>query len=246
MDRNIAAIIQARMASTRLPGKALMDISGKPMLWHVIKRLEQSNLLRQVIVATSINKKDDAIEDFCKQQGVAFYRGSELDVLDRYYQAAKSYNTDLIVRITSDCPFIDSEVMDKAIIYLLENSNLFDLATNTIKRTYPIGLDVEVFSFSVLNICNKKAVKAYQREHVTTYIYENPDLFRVYSLENEEDLSSLRWTVDEAADLSFTREIYNRLYPKKNFFFMRDIIRVLDEEPELIKINKDIKQKSLK
>lgn len=245
MKKKVVAIIQARVRSIRLPGKALMDISGKPMLWHVINRLKHSRRLDLIVVATTTNKLDDAIEEFCRQYDVAFYRGSETNVLDRYYKAASNYKASVVVRITSDCPFIDPIVVDTAVSELLEHPERFDIVSNTANRTYPRGLDVEVFSFSALSMCNKRATEDYQKEHVTRYIYEHPDLFRHYNLDNDTDLSHLRWTVDEIADMKFAREIYKRLFKEDSIFFMEEIIGILEKEPGLNEINRDIRQKNI-
>jgi len=244
MKENIVAIIQARMGSIRLPGKVLMDIEGKPMLWHVINRVKYSKLINKIVIATSTNKKDDVIEEFCKSNNIDFYRGSEMDVLDRYYQAAKVFKASLIVRITSDCPLIDPEVVDLVIKTHLSSD--VDYTSNNIERTFPRGLDTEVFKFSALEKAYKEAVAPYQREHVTVYIYENPYLFRLNNVKNDKDISYLRWTVDEKADLHFVREIYKRLNKEDRIFLMRDILNVLEREPFLIEINKYVKQKSIK
>jgi len=242
-EDNIVAIIQARMRSTRLPGKVMKDISGKPMLWHVIYRVKYSKLINKIVVATSTNKEDDIIENFCKENRILFYRGDEEDVLKRYYEAAKIYNGNKIVRITSDCPLIDPEIVDIVIKEHLKDE--VDYTSNTIERTFPRGLDTEVFNFEALERANEMAKEKYQREHVTIFIYENPHLFKIKNVRNFKDLSHLRWTVDEERDLIFVREIYKRLY-KGNIFFMRDILEVLEKEPDLKRINEMVKQKPVK
>jgi len=244
MKKNIVAIIQARMGSTRLPGKVLLDIVGKPMLWHIVNRLRYSKLINRIVVGTSINKKDDLIENFCKEYKIDFYRGSEEDVLDRYYQTAKVFEANIIIRITADCPLIDPEIVDLVIKNHIKTNS--DYTSNTIKRTFPRGLDAEVFNFDSLKRVCRNATEPYQREHVTVYFYENPQLFKVYNVENNIDISYLRWTVDEDRDLLFVREIYKRLYSEKDIFLMEDILNILEKEPYLIDINKDIKQKSIK
>ena len=150
MDRNTTAVVQARMGSVRLPGKVLMEIEGSPILWHVVNRLKRSRLIRKIVVATTKDIKDNMIEDYCIKQDIDFYRGSEKDVLDRYYQAASIYQADPVVRITADCPMIDPDIVDKVISgYLADIDNLKG-SSNTVKRTYPRGLDTEVISFSAL------------------------------------------------------------------------------------------------
>ncbi len=235
----VIAIVQARMGSTRLPGKVLIDIQGKPLLEHVIERLRDSRFIDQIIIATTGNEGDRAIIEFAQSNGLSYYVGSEDDVLDRFYQAAKKFCTDTIVRITPDDPFKDTEVIDKVIGYYLENKDKLDYVSNTIKPTYPEGLDVEVFSFEALEKVWQEARKASEREHVTPYIWNNPELFRLANVESDEDLSHLRWTIDYEEDLRFVREVYARLYHGQ-VFFMRDILALLRAEPELAQINQGV------
>ncbi len=242
-SKNIVAIIQARMGSTRLPGKVLMDISGKSMLWHVVNRLKRSEIINNIVVATSVKKEDDVIENHCRQHGIDFYRGSEEDVLDRYYQAAKTYKADVVVRITADCPLIDPNVVDKIICKHLDNMSNSDGSSNAIDRTFPRGLDTEVMKMSVLEQMWERAQEDYQREHVTPYLYEHPEKFEVLSVKDDRNLSNLRWTVDEERDLAFIREIYKRLYKQKDIFLLDDILKLLEIEPNLREINKDVRQK---
>ncbi len=239
----IVAIIQARMGSSRLPGKTMMELCGKPMLWHLINRLDHAKLISDIVIATTTDKRDDIIEKFCEENGILLFRGSEEDVLDRYYQAAKRYNADTIVRITSDCPLIDPRVVDKVIKEYLKNRKFVSGLNNVSNRTYPRGLDTEVFSFSALETAWKHAVDPYQREHPTVYIYEHPELFKVKCVENSRDLSMLRWTVDEKKDFMLVTEIYKRLYKAGGIFLMSDIVALMEKEPFLMDINKDVKQK---
>jgi spore coat polysaccharide biosynthesis protein SpsF len=243
--KKIAAIIQARIGSTRLPGKVLIPILGKPMLWYIINRLKHSKLIDTIVIATTTDKKDMAIVKFCRQNRIHCYRGDENDVLARYYQAAKKYRAGVIVRITADCPLIDPSVSDKIIKRFLKSKNT-DYASNTLKRSYPRGLDTEVFSLTVLEKAFREAKELYQREHVTPYIYGHPQVFCLASIKNNKDFSFLRWTVDEKRDLEFVREIYKKLYRKRKIFLMKDIVNLLQEEPYLMKINKGVKQKKAK
>jgi spore coat polysaccharide biosynthesis protein SpsF len=240
------AIVQARMGSTRLPGKVLKDIKGKPLLWHLVERLRHSQLTDDLVIATTTAGKDKLIADFCKDNKLNAYRGSQEDVLDRYYQTAKAYKADLIIRITADCPLIDPCVIDKAIERYLENKEKVDYVSNTLERTYPRGMDVEVFSFGVLEKAWQKAKKQYEREHVTPYIYENPDEFNLSCIKNENDLSYLRLTVDEEKDLELVRKIYKMLYKENDIFYLEDVIKLLKENPELELINEEVKQKNIK
>lgn len=243
MNKNVVAIIQARTGSTRLPGKVLMDISGKSMLGHVVERLSYCKFLDKTVIATTDMKSDDGIEKFCDDNGVFCFRGSEKDVLQRYYEAARANSASAIVRITADCPLIDPHVVDKAVMAYLDRFDSYDGASNVIRRTYPRGLDVEVVSFQSLEECHKEAKEAYQREHVTVYLYENPSKFNLYSVEQDDDLSLLRWTVDEDFDFKLISEIYKRLYRKGGMFYMEDVVNLLKKCPELKSINSGIKQK---
>jgi spore coat polysaccharide biosynthesis protein SpsF (cytidylyltransferase family) len=240
------AIIQARMSSTRLPGKILADISGRPMLWHVVDRLKHCGLLDEIAVATSKNSENNVVETFCKENKIPFYSGSENDVLDRYYQAARMFEADVVIRITADCPLIDPVVTDKVVSEYITHQKACDSASNIVKRTYPRGLDTEAVSFRALGKCWQDAKEPHQREHVTIYLYEHPELFRMNEVRNSEDLSGLRWTVDCDEDMSLIREIYKRLYDGKNIFFMQDVLALYKKYPELADINKDIKQKPVK
>ncbi len=243
---NIVAIVQARMNSTRLSGKILLNIKGKPMLWHVVNRLKHSKLINEIVVATTNDKKDDETAIFCEDNKICFYRGKQEDVLDRYYQAARIHNADIVVRITSDCPLIDPVITDKVVSSYLGNREIVDYVSNTIKRTYPRGMDTEVMSFQALEKCWQEAKEKHQREHVTPYIYEHPEIFNLSNLENKRNLSDLRLTVDEEKDLELVRKIYIKLYKENNVFFIEDIIKLFENNPDLEEINRDIQQKALK
>ncbi len=236
--KKIATIIQARMDSTRLPNKVLSEIEGKSMLWHLVNRLKHAKKSSEIIIATTISEDDKKILDFAEENNLKSYAGSVNDVLDRYYQTALKYNIDVVVRITADCPLIDPQVFDEVIEAFLEND--CDYASNTHPLTYPDGLDVEIFSFEALERAWKVAKLASEREHVTPYIWKNQDLFKQINIHNDEDLSYMRWTVDEKRDLQFVREVYKYLYPKKEIFLMEDILVLLKEKPELLRINSDI------
>ena len=237
----VLAIIQARMGSTRLPGKTIIDICGKPLLFHIIKRVQYSKLIAEIVVATTENKKDDIILNLCDKLGVKCFRGSESDVLDRFYQCAKEFKTEIIARITADDPFKDPVVINKVIKKILTDVTL-DYVSNTIKPTYPEGLDIEVFTFNALRKAWKEARIPSEREHVTPYIWNNPEIFRIINIENDIDLSHLRWTLDTPRDLKFTREVYKRLFVTGKIFLMNEILTLLDREPWLLGINKGIER----
>lgn len=223
------------MGSTRLPGKVLADIAGEPMLARVVARVAAAKKIDAIVVATSNAAADDRVAEFCAAKGIAVHRGSESDVLDRYYQAAKSYGAAIIVRITADCPLADPQVIDEVVAaYLTDDC---DYATNTIVSTYPDGLDVEVFSFAALESAWRDARRASDREHVTPYL-RSSGRFRLRNVESSlgAAMHRQRWTVDEARDLEFVRAIYARL-PSKSEFGWRDVLKLLDGEPALAKIN---------
>jgi spore coat polysaccharide biosynthesis protein SpsF len=238
----VVAIIQARMGSTRLPGKVLLDISGESMLSRVVNRTKQAKQLKQVVVATSDRGIDDAVAKEADRLGVSSFRGSENDVLDRYYQAAQLFSADVVVRITSDCPLIDPIIIDKVVEAFL-NSKI-DYASNGLVRTYPRGLDVEAFRVSALVQTWQQAKKPYERTHVTPYIYENPLIFKLLSVCDSSDYSNYRWTVDTHEDLEFVRRIYERLDDKISFSW-HDVLAICEKEPALRAINSHIKQKKL-
>ena len=238
----VVAIIQARMGSTRLPGKVLKDVEGKTMLARVVERVKRSQLLDEVVVATTSNSADEIIVSECRWINVPVYRGEEWDVLDRYYQAALSYQSDIVLRITSDCPLIDPGVVDKVIVaFQLESP---DYASNVLERTYPLGLDTEVMSMSALARAWQEAKQAYERVHVTPYIYENPDVFRLLRVKGETDYSHYRWTVDMPEDLALVRAVYKCLGEQESIHW-EGVVGFLEKNPEVAEINRDVRQKGL-
>ena len=241
----IVAIIQARMGSTRLPGKVMKEILGKPVILWDLDRISLSKLIDEIVVAIPYGKENDVIVDTIKEYNdqIITTRGSENDVLDRYYQAAVQTNADVVVRITSDCPLIDHVVIDHVIEQFLDND--CDYCSNSLTRTYPRGLDTEVFSFKVLDAAWNKAKKDYEREHVTPYIIENLDKFKLLNVANDIDFSHLRWTLDTKDDFEFISAVYKRIYPKKQLFLMDDVLELLDRESELVEINMHIEQKTM-
>jgi len=287
------AIIQARMASSRLPGKVMLDISGRPLLQHMLARVQKSRAIDGMVLATTIDPSDDILEQFCQSQHIPCYRGNLHDVLDRYYQAAAQFHADMIIRLTADCPIIDPDLIDLTVTAFLGKRPLqnqpyysqipdydllkvppFDFAANRLpppwKRTLPIGLDVEVCTFSALEHAWNEASERYQREHVMPYLYEGisfyedmsfpegklspearwhidnattPRGFRVTLLNHDPDYGSLRWTVDTPADLEFVRQIFSHFNGQDDFTWL-DVLALLEKEPELASINEDVKHKS--
>lgn len=230
----ILGIIQARMNSTRLPGKVMLEISGKPLLDHIITRCSISNI-HEIVVATTTNTSDDIIEIYCNSKNILIYRGEEENVLKRFYDCAKKTTCDIIVRITSDDPFKDPDIINIAIKKLVEND--FDYVSNTIQPTYPEGIDIEVFTFNALEKAFQNATLDSEKEHVTPYIWKNTKLFKTYNFKCKEDLSKLRWTIDNNKDIEFAREIYKELYLKKPIFLLNDILKLINEKPNLKDIN---------
>ena len=235
----VVAVVQARMCSTRLPGKVLADIAGHSMLWHVVNRVHAARRLDEVVVATSDEPSDDAIAIFCAKNRFECFRGKARDVLDRFYSAAKHYAADAIVRITADCPLMDPRVIDRLVDVYLQGS--YDYVTNTLRYTYPDGLDVEVFSFDALQRATQEARTPIDREHVTVY-FRTSGSFRLCNVENAIDLSrrNLRWTVDEPADLELARAVYAYLWSERQLFGLEDVLQLLDRKPELMEMNRGI------
>jgi len=237
-------IVQARMTSTRLPGKVLMDVAGRPMLARVIERVLQAQTLDRAVVATTVQPVDEAIARLCAEQGWPYFRGREEDVLDRYYRAAIVHQADVVVRITSDCPLIEPEVVDRVVREFLERQPGMDYAANTLPpRTFPRGLDTEVMRFDALERAWREDEHPAWREHVTPYIYRNPGIFRLHGVINEVDYSHMRWTVDTPEDLAFVRRIYEHLGHDR--FSWREVLAVLEQHPEWLEINQHVQQKTI-
>ncbi len=239
----IVAIIQARMGSTRLPRKVLMELIGEPLLAHVVKRTGRAKTISNIVVATTVKQMDDVIVQLCQQNGWLCFRGDEQDVLDRYYQAAVEYQADVIVRITSDCPLIDPEIIDRVVGEYLKNPSL-DYVSNTLApRTFPRGLDVEVVSFAALKCAWKEDNNHEWREHVTPYIYRHPEKFSIGTVVNDKDLSYMRWTVDTSEDLDFVLRIYEHF--RHDRFSWKEVLALLEKHPEWLEINRHIKQRQV-
>jgi spore coat polysaccharide biosynthesis protein SpsF len=256
------AIIQARMGSSRLPGKVLLDIAGKPMMQRVIERTQRAHSLDSVTAATTTDPADDPVAAFAASIGIPCTRGSLHDVLDRYYQAAKTHQADVIVRITADCPVVDPEVIDQTVRLVTENS-AFDFSCNRLPppfgRTFPIGLDVEACTFAALQRAWQESTETFHREHVMPFIYEgtrlalrtpqiaegvSPRGFRIAQLHHQPDYGSLRWTVDTPEDLVFMREIFTRLGNKTDFTWY-DVLEIIQQHPELAQINAAVRHKTM-
>ena len=237
----VDCIIQARLGSTRLPGKVMMKIdSKKTILESMLNQLRYSKLVDRIIVATSNKLEDDSIENFCKEKRIECFRGSEKDVLDRYYQCAKKYSSSTIVRMPADKPLLDPNVVDKVIEEFI-NKN-YDYITTFLPSTFPSGTEVEIFSFLTLEKTWKESVLPSEREHVTPYIYNNPEKFKIFNFRNEIDLSKYRWAVDEEEDLFFVKEIISKI--EKEPILIEDILEIIKKEPEIFQINFDVNRNS--
>lgn len=243
--KKVVAIIQARMGSTRFPGKILKRVQGKTLLEIQLERLKHSTLIQQIVIATTTQEQDNLVVDLCKQLDIDFYRGSEEDVLSRYYEAAVAFKANVIVRLTSDCPLIDPIIVDEVISSYLSKIDSIDYVSNTLERTYPRGLDTEVFSFKALEKTYKEAVLQSDREHVTAYIYSNPNMFRIDQVKGRDDYGNFRWTVDTPEDFELIHRILKELYGDKKPFYMHDIIELLTRYPDWNDINAHIEQKKL-
>jgi spore coat polysaccharide biosynthesis protein SpsF len=271
MTRRVVAIIQARMGSSRLPGKVLLDIAGEPMLGRVVVRVSRSVAVDEILVATTTDPADQPVDDFCRSRRISCLRGSQFDVLDRYYHAALQYRAELIVRITADCPAIDPALIDEVVETVTRDwssvSNdhyAVDFAANRLpppwKRSYPIGLDTEVCTFAALARAWKEGAEAQHREHVMPYLYEGVQLspvspqlsvgesprgFGIALLNHVPDYGGYRWTVDTAEDLEFIRQVYDRFNGSDDFSWT-DLLELVHNEPRLMEINAGVTHKTLR
>jgi spore coat polysaccharide biosynthesis protein SpsF len=242
------AIIQARMGSTRLPGKVMRTLCGKTILGHVLARVKAAKRLDTIVVATTAAEADQEIVEECRRWNVASFRGSEADVLARYHGAATVIQAETIVRITSDCPLYDPTLLDDMLIAFAaarRQNPPVDYLSNTQRRTYPRGLDTEIFTFAALDRAWHETAQPHEREHVTPYFYQHPERFRLQSYEAAADHSGLRWTLDTPEDWEFVAAIYAALGQTDSLFTTSDILRLLEQQPHLGKINAKIEQKKL-
>lgn len=241
----ISLIVQARMNSSRLPGKVLRGVLGKPLLEFELERLGRSQRVDEIVVATSLSPADDPIAEFCRSKGVIFFRGSEEDVLARFYQVAQVRKSEALVRVCADCPLIDPEVVDKTINYFLKEQGRLDYVSNVMPRTYPRGMDCEVFTAKALTEAHANARETSEREHVTPYFYKHPEIFRLGSVTQEVDESRYRWTVDTEKDFLLIEKILAELYPQNPCFTKQDVIQQLCKHPQWQEINRSIQQKTI-
>jgi spore coat polysaccharide biosynthesis protein SpsF len=239
----IAAVVQIRMGSTRLPKKAFLDLCGQPLIYHVISRLKYCNSIDKIIVATTNSPSDDDIQAWCDANDIICFRGDEENVLKRFYDCAIANCLDIIVRITGDDPFKDFRLIDRAVDCIIA-SNL-DFVCNNSPVTYPEGLDVEVITFNALKKIYQNALTSDHREHVTLYVHENISAFNTLNLSNGKDMSYHRWTIDYAEDYHFARVVYEELYTDGELFLTEDIYNLLSGNQTLQLINKNVNRSTL-
>jgi len=237
MAKKIIAFIQARMGSTRLPGKVALPLGNSTVLEQVVNRVSRAKMVDETILVTTLSLKDLDLVKLSAVNKIRVFCGSEEDVLDRYYQAAKLVKPDHVIRITADCPLMDSKVIDLVVGKHLESGA--DYTSNVLKETYPDGLDIEVFKFEALKKAWKESVKTSDREHVTLYIRNNPKIFKLLSVENTFDTSQHRWTLDEPKDYEFIKGVYSH-FSHTEYFGMADVLNLLEKNPSLLTINQDI------
>lgn len=236
----IVGVLQARMSSTRLPGKVLAPILGRPMIARQLERLARATRLERLVVATSIDPGDDPLAAECAALGVACFRGSLDDVLDRFHAALAGTGARQVVRLTADCPLTDPALIDALVEFHLTGG--YDYSSNCVPPTLPDGLDAEILKIEVLERAWREAREKADREHVTQYVVKRPQVFRIGALTNDEDLSAHRWTVDEPEDLEFVRRVYTELYPGNPAFGWRDVLALVARHPEIAAINRGFRR----
>ena len=240
-----AIIVQARMTSTRLPGKIMKEVMGKPLLEYQVERIKRVKSKDEIVIATTRGDADRVIVDFCDRVSISCFRGSEQDVLSRYYEAAKAFNADVVVRLTSDCPLIDPSIVERVIRHYFDHSGDHDYVSNCLVRTYPRGMDTEVFPVRVLEEGFREASDPQDREHVTPFIYRQPQRYRLSNVAYHRDCSSHRWTVDTEEDFVLIKRILEALYPAKPEFSAEDVLDLVERDPALSAINAHVEQKKI-
>ena len=236
----IVAILQARLSSNRLPQKVLMDLNGKPMLHHIVTRLRMCKEIDQIVVATSTDRSDDALAKWCRENQIDCFRGSLNNVLNRYFECAKKYSADTIIRITCDDPLKDSPLISRMIQEFAAQRP--SLLTNNNPPSFPEGLDIEIFDFKSIEQANSNAETEFEKEHVTQHFYKNQNRFKILNLENDRNLSGLRFTVDTQSDLDFAREVYKSLDKGDSIFWLDEILEFLKSNPKINQINSNVKR----
>lgn len=237
----ILILIQARRGSSRLPDKVMKPVLGKPILLRMIERVQRSRLQNEIAVITTNEAQDKSIEELCVENNILCYKGHSTDLLDRHYQAALYYKADAVVKVPSDCPLIDPNIIDEVLQYYISHSGEFDFVSNLHPASWPDGNDVEIMSFNALERAWKGATKDLEREHTTPYIWENPEKFRIGSVlwnTGKDYSTSHRWTLDYPEDFEFIKTVYEELYPQNPQFTLEDILHLLEKKPAIAQINK--------
>lgn len=238
MQKNTITVVQSRMSSTRFPGKIMKDVLGKTLLERMLERMQKSKKCGTIVVATSLNPKDDALEELCKKIDIPCFRGNEDDLLERHYLCAKMFDAQIVAKIPSDCPLIDPAIIDKGFDFFFENN--YDFISNLHPASYPDGNDVEIFKFEALEKAYREATKKMEREHTTPYFWENPTLFTIGNFKWEKSLDysmSHRFTIDYEEDYFFIKAVFEALYPSTPNFNLEDIIDLLEKKPEIYELN---------
>jgi len=241
VGKQVDAILRVRMGSSRLPGKALLPVLSRPLLSYVIERILMCRNVDRLVVATSTAEEDDAIAALCKVENIPLFRGSQDDVLDRMYQCAKYYDMKIIAHFQADCPLVDPDVTDQVIAFFWMHENDYDFVSNNHPPTWPEGLEVDIFTIEALQKAWQLASEPFEREHVTPFIWDQPDRFRVGNVALEDDslYQANRWTVDFAEDFELVKQIFVQLYPQKPIFKMNDILALLEKKSELRHLNEE-------
>ncbi len=241
----VGIIIQARMGATRLPGKPLFKVLEKSLLEYQIERLKKVSHPLVLILATTSNPQDKVLIEVAKSANISYYTGSEADVLDRYVKSARHYNIDVIIRVTADCPLIDPKIIDAILGEFLSRYPQYDYYSNTLERTFPRGMDVEIFKRRALEEAYDKAFFEAEREHVTPFVYNHPELFKIGQFTYKENASKHRWTVDTQDDFELIKRLIEQLYPKKRDFDLEDLLHLIEKHPEWSLINAHVEQKKV-
>jgi spore coat polysaccharide biosynthesis protein SpsF (cytidylyltransferase family) len=233
----IVGIVQARTNSSRLPKKVLADIEGKPLIWHIVNRLKQVQNISDVVISTTVNDADKQLCRFADSENIPYYAGSEYDILDRLYQTGKKFDSTILIKVNGDCPLIDPTIINRGLDLYLASEKAPDLVVNSLKNTYPDGTQFGIFNFKTLSKLWSQIQDRFWREFIYMYLVENTNKFQIRNVENDIDLSHLRWVVDYPEDLEFVRAVYGRLYKKNPTFLIPNILSVLEKNPDLVKIN---------
>ncbi len=239
----VNAIIQARCGSSRFPDKIFADIDGKPLLEHAVSRLLYAQTIDRIVVATTIDERDDKTAEWCVAKQIACFRGSEKDVLNRYYCASLAYPSDVIVRITADDPVKEPSLIDKVVSKLIAES--YDLVTNNLPPSFPEGLDCEAFTFQTLETMEKNAENPFEREHVTQYAYRNASKFKIGNITSGRQLSTYRWTIDTQEDYEMIKTIYAKRTKKDGILLMNEILEIMEQNPDIQKINAKVTRSAM-